>query len=87
MAELFSLELCAGAGGQALGLERAGVAHRALVELDEQACRTLKLNRPAWPVIRADLNTFCASKLRGEIDIVAGGLSVPRPFPLKASNW
>jgi len=75
MAELISLELCAGAGGgQALGLEQAGVAHRALVELDGEACKTLKLNRPAWPVIQADLNHFCASRLRGEVDIIAGGL-------------
>ena len=53
--------------------------HVALVELDEQACKTLKLNRPAWPVICADLNNFSASRMRGEIDIVAGGLPCP-PF-------
>jgi DNA (cytosine-5)-methyltransferase 1 len=79
MPDFTSLELCAGAGGQALGLEQAGVDHIALVELDGEACRTLKLNRPAWPVIRADLNTFHAHKLRNQVDIVAGGLPCP-PF-------
>jgi DNA (cytosine-5)-methyltransferase 1 len=45
MPDLISLELCAGAGGQALGLEQAGVSHCALVELDEQARETLKANQ------------------------------------------
>ena len=43
---LTALELCAGAGGQALGLARAGFKHVALVDNDEHACQTLKLNFP-----------------------------------------
>src|SRR5713226_7525402 len=79
MAEITSLELCAGAGGQALGLEQGGVKHIALVEIDEAACLTLKLNRPAWPVVRGDLQNFSAERFRGQVDIVAGGLPCP-PF-------
>jgi DNA (cytosine-5)-methyltransferase 1 len=42
--EFTSIEICAGAGGQAIGLHEAGFGHLALVELDEYAVRTLKLN-------------------------------------------
>jgi DNA (cytosine-5)-methyltransferase 1 len=77
---LTCIELCAGAGGQALGLEKAGFEHTALVELDSNACRTLKLNRPNWNVIRADINRLSFSKsIRGCVDLVAGGLPCP-PF-------
>lgn len=73
-----SLELCAGAGGQALGLERSGFEHRTLVEIDAHACATLRLNRPRWNVVEGDLTTFDASGFRG-IDLVAGGVPCP-PF-------
>ncbi|MFM8900966.1 MAG: DNA cytosine methyltransferase [Burkholderiales bacterium] len=73
-----SLELCAGAGGQALGLERAGFEHVALVELDAAACTTLRLNRPAWNVIEGDLAAFDARAYKG-VDLVAGGVPCP-PF-------
>lgn len=73
-----SLEICAGAGGQALGLERAGFAHQALVEIDAAACNTLRLNRPAWNVVEGDVTHFCASGYRG-VDLVAGGVPCP-PF-------
>lgn len=55
---LTTLELCAGAGGQALGLEQAGIHHAGLVELDPHACATLRLNRPTWHVLQQDLNQF-----------------------------
>lgn len=73
-----SLELCAGAGGQALGLELADFGHSALVELEPAACATLRLNRPAWNVIEEDLRNFRCGPYKG-IDLVAGGVPCP-PF-------
>ncbi len=72
------LELCAGAGGQALGLEQAGFEHAALVEIDADACRTLRHNRPDWQTIQGDITTFDAKPYRG-VDLVAAGLPCP-PF-------
>ncbi len=72
------LELCAGAGGQALGLEQAGFEHTALVEIDADACRTLRHNRPQWNVVQGDIAAFDAKPYRG-VDLVAGGLPCP-PF-------
>jgi DNA (cytosine-5)-methyltransferase 1 len=72
------LELCAGGGGQALGLEQAGIEHAGLVEVDRHACATLRLNRPAWNVIQEDLNAFDASSFKG-VDLISGGLPCP-PF-------
>lgn len=70
--------MCAGAGGQSLGIEGAGFRHCALIELDGHACRTLIHNRPKWNVIRADLNEFDATPYAG-VDLVCGGLPCP-PF-------
>jgi hypothetical protein len=78
MKALTTLELCAGGGGQALGLEQAGIEHVALVEFDGHACETLRKNRPKWNVIRTDIREFNASSFRG-VDIVSGGLPCP-PF-------
>ncbi len=75
---LTTLELCAGAGGQAIGLEQAGFHHAGLVEIDRHACATLRLNRPGWDVIEEDLNTFDGSSLKG-VDLISGGLPCP-PF-------
>ena len=75
---LTSIELCAGAGGQALGLEQAGFDHVALVEMDPDCCRTLRTNRPKWNVIETDLNTFDGRPYAG-VDLLAGGLPCP-PF-------
>ncbi len=72
------LELCAGAGGQALGLEQAGFGHAVLVEIDADACRTLCHNRPDWQVIQGDIATFDAKPYQGT-DLVAAGLPCP-PF-------
>jgi DNA (cytosine-5)-methyltransferase 1 len=76
---LSTLELCAGAGGQALGLEKAGIEHAGLIEIDSHACATLRLNRPQWKVLEQDLNALTdASPFKG-VDIVSGGLPCP-PF-------
>ena len=77
---LSTLELCAGAGGQALGYEQAGIEHAGLVELSKHACSTLRLNRPKWNVIEQDLNTFDGSAFKN-VDIVSGGLPCP-PFSI-----
>lgn len=75
-----SVELCAGAGGQALGLEGAGFFHEALVEIDPDACQTLRLNRPEWTVLEGDMRGFDPSPFKG-VDLVAGGLPCP-PFSI-----
>lgn len=75
-----SIEICAGAGGQAIGLERAGFEHLAAVEIDSAACATLKLNRPNWNVVEDDLRNFKAFKYEG-IDLFAGGVPCP-PFSI-----
>lgn len=76
---LQSIEICAGAGGQALGLEQAGFEHAALVEIEPPACATLRLNRPAWNVVEGDVHAFSATPYRGKIDLLAGGVPCP-PF-------
>ena len=73
-----SIEVCAGAGGQAIGLEQAGFKHLALVDNDEHCCRTLKTNRPQWNVVHRDLEMFDATEHKG-VDLFAGGLPCP-PF-------
>ncbi|MDZ5843025.1 DNA cytosine methyltransferase [Stenotrophomonas maltophilia] len=78
MSQFTSLEMCAGAGGQGLGLEMAGFDHSALVEWEPAACQTLRLNRPNWNVIEGDLREFDASPYKG-VDLVAGGVPCP-PF-------
>lgn len=75
---LSSLEMCAGAGGQALGLEMGGFDHTVLIEVEPAACETLRLNRPAWDVVEGDLRQFSGVSYKG-IDLVAGGVPCP-PF-------
>jgi DNA (cytosine-5)-methyltransferase 1 len=72
------LELCAGAGGQAIGLEAAGFIHAAAIDSDPSACATLRYNRPAWCVIEGDIADLDGRQYRG-VDLVAGGLPCP-PF-------
>jgi DNA (cytosine-5)-methyltransferase 1 len=75
---LTSVEFCAGAGGQALGLELAGFEHNAVVEIDKHCCTTLRMNRPAWNIYQADLNSFDGRPYKGA-DLLTAGLPCP-PF-------
>lgn len=74
----YCVELCAGGGGQALGLEQAGFRHAALYEIDAKACATLRHNRNDWEVAQCDIRSLDGSGFRG-IDLLAGGLPCP-PF-------
>ncbi len=79
MATFKSLEICAGAGGQAIGLETAGFEHVALVEIEHIACQTLRTNRPHWNVVEGDVRHFNARPFHGQVDLLAGGVPCP-PF-------
>jgi DNA (cytosine-5)-methyltransferase 1 len=74
-----SIEICAGAGGQAIGLETAGFKHLAVVELDPHACATLRKNRPYWNTVQENVKEWHATKYRGKVDLFAGGVPCP-PF-------
>ena len=78
MSELTSVEICAGAGGQALGLAMAGFRHTALVEFEKDYCETLRTNRPDWNVICCDVHDFDGIPYEG-VDLLAGGVPCP-PF-------
>ena len=75
-----TIELFAGAGGLALGLEKAGFSSLGLVELDKDASNTLKVNRPNWNVINDDIANISKLDLenlfnikKGELDLLSGG--------------
>jgi DNA (cytosine-5)-methyltransferase 1 len=68
------LELCAGAGGLALGLERAGFEHVALIEFNKHAAATLRKNRPHWKVVEEDIRKVDFTQYRNRVDLLAGGL-------------
>ena len=72
------MEICAGAGGQSFGLERAGFGHEALVEIDAACCNTLRFNRPDWRVIEDDVCMFSGEAFKG-VELLAGGVPCP-PF-------
>ncbi len=77
---LTAIELCAGGGGQALGLEMAGFHHVAAVEYEPHYCTTLRTNRPHWKVVEDDIRNFRSHDYSG-IDLVAGGVPCP-PFSI-----
>lgn len=76
-----SIELFAGAGGLALGLEKAGLEHVLLNELMPEACETLRINRPNWNVIEGDVSKIDFTAYRGKVDVVSGG------FPCQAFSY
>ena len=67
------LELFAGAGGLALGLEKAGLHCVALNEIDPYACKTLHTNRPNWQILQGDVKKHSFKGYQGEVDVVTGG--------------
>lgn len=77
------VEICAGAGGQALGLELAGFEHELAVELDGNACATLRHNRPNWKVAQGDVASAGVWDPGDyvNIDLLAGGVPCP-PFTI-----
>lgn len=79
--EYKSIELFAGAGGLALGLEKAGINCVALNEIDRYACKTLRKNRPEWKVLEGDVKSFSFDEYKDKIDIVTGG------FPCQAFSY
>lgn len=81
---LTCLEICAGAGGQALGLDMAGFNHIALVEYEKEYCEVLRTNRPGWNVICTDVHNFDGTKYKG-VDLLAGGVPCP-PFSVASKQ-
>ena len=75
------LELFAGAGGLAVGMEKAGLKCVALNEIDKWACQTLRKNRPHWPVLEGDIKSFDFSEYHNKVDVVTGG------FPCQAFSY
>lgn len=75
------LELFAGAGGLAIGMEKAGLNCVALNEIDKYACQTLRNNRPNWKVLEGDIKSFDFSEFRDKVDVVTGG------FPCQAFSY
>jgi DNA (cytosine-5)-methyltransferase 1 len=78
---LTCVEICAGGGGQALGLEQVGFWHAAAVEIDADACETLRRNRGSrWKIIEANVTDVHGAEFRG-VDLLAGGVPCP-PFSM-----
>ncbi len=75
------LELFAGAGGLAVGLEKAGLKCVALNEIDKWACQTLRKNRPNWNVLEGDIKEYDFKKYFNKVDVVTGG------FPCQAFSY
>lgn len=79
--EYTAIDLFAGAGGTALGLENAGLKHLMLNEFDKNAAATLKENNPKWNVIHDDITNIDFSVYRGKVDLIEGG------FPCQAFSY
>jgi DNA (cytosine-5)-methyltransferase 1 len=79
--EYYVLELFAGGGGLAVGMEKAGLKCVALNEIDKHACETLRKNRPNWNVLEGDIKNFDFSEYYNKVDVVTGG------FPCQAFSY
>lgn len=76
-----SIELFAGGGGLALGMEKAGFKHVLLNEFDKHACATLRKNRPSWNVVEGDIHDVSFKDYEGKVDFLSGG------FPCQAFSY
>ncbi len=76
-----SIELFAGAGGMALGMEKAGFSHLLLNDVDRYATATLKKNRPSWHVICGDIAEIDFTPYQDKVDLLTGG------FPCQAFSY
>lgn len=79
--DFHSIELFAGGGGMALGMEKAGFKHVMLNEFDPSACETLRRNRKEWNIIEGDVNNIDFTPWRGKVDFISGG------FPCQAFSY
>lgn len=79
--DITAIELFAGAGGLALGLEQAGIKTLEYVEFDKACCETLRTNRPNWNVVCDDIHNVDFTEYNGKVDIVTGG------FPCQAFSY
>jgi DNA (cytosine-5)-methyltransferase 1 len=77
---LTGVEICAGAGGQYIGLEQAGFDHELAVEIEPEACETLRINRPRQNVFEGDVRDVDGKQYKG-IDLLSGGVPCP-PFSI-----
>ncbi len=75
------LELFAGAGGLAIGMEKAGIKCTALNEIDKWACQTLRENRPNWNVLEGDIKSFDFLEYKNNVEVVTGG------FPCQSFSY
>lgn len=76
-----SIELFAGGGGLAIGMEKAGFHHILLNEIDHKACETLRKNRPQWNVVEEDIHNVSFVEYEGKVDFLSGG------FPCQAFSY
>lgn len=76
-----SIELFAGGGGLAIGMEKAGFKHVLLNEFDKAACETLRKNRPNWNVVEGDIHDISFKEYEGKVDFLSGG------FPCQAFSY
>jgi len=76
-----TVELFAGAGGLALGLEKAGLSCVMLNEIDKTACQTLRKNRPKWNVVEGDVSKVDFKSYKGKVEVLTGG------FPCQAFSY
>ena len=79
--DYYAIELFAGAGGLALGLELSGIKCLVLNEIDRWACETLRKNRPNWNIVEDDVKNIDFKQYKGKVDIVTGG------FPCQAFSY